>query len=230
VSLTIDRPLGLGEVFAETVRIYGDRIRAVLGLGLFLAGTLVAAELTGHIVGFVVVLALTFTASYAVASRIVAGDTFLEACAQTGLRTPILLVLTVVVAVPFILGRIDPVLLLFGVAWLAFVGFSIPIAVLDREAQAQSWYGRIGFALFRSADLARIEYLHVAGVTAAFVIVYLLLAPILAALLIGFGDNGRFVAVVIANGVIGPFFFLGLSVLYFEQKARELSSPREQRT
>jgi hypothetical protein len=39
-------------------------------------------------------------------------------------------------------------------------------------------------------------------------------------LLTGFADNGNLAATVIANGVLGPFFFLGLSVLYFEQKAR----------
>jgi hypothetical protein len=31
---------------------------------------------------------------------------------------------------------------------------------------------------------------------------------------------------VLANGVLGPFFFLGLSLLYFEQKSRALSSPQ----
>jgi hypothetical protein len=227
VTVTVRRPLGLGELLAETVRLYGERIRAVLGIGVFLAGTLVAADLTGHIVGFVIVLSLAFTAAYAVAARIVAGDAFLEACAQAGVRTPVLLVLTVVVSVPFVLGRIDPVLVLFAVAWLAFVGFSIPVAMLERDPKSDAWYGRIAFALYRSADLARVEYWHALGIVAAFVVAYLLLAPILAAVLVGFGDNGRFTAFVIANGVIGPFFFLGLSVLYFEQKARALSSPRE---
>src|SRR5919108_5007766 len=106
---TIDRPLGLGELLAETVRLYGDRIRAVVGLGIFLAGTVVAADVTGHVVGFVTVLSLAFTAAYAAAARIVAGDRFVEASAQVGLRTPILLVLTIVVSVPFVLGRLDPV-------------------------------------------------------------------------------------------------------------------------
>jgi hypothetical protein len=227
VTVTVDRPLGLGELLAETVRVYGDRIRAVVGMGLFLAGTLVAADLTGHIVGFVVVLSLAFTAAYAAAARIVAGDPFVEACAQVGLRVPTLLVLTVVVSVPFVLGRIDPVLVLFAVGWLALVGFSIPVAMLERDPASDAWYQRIAFALYRSAGLARVEYLHALGIVAAFVITYLLLAPILAALLVGFGDNGRFTAFVIANGVIGPFFFLGLSILYFEQKARALSSRRE---
>jgi hypothetical protein len=225
--VTIDRPLGLGELLAETVRLYGDRVKAVAGVGLFLAVTLVLADLTGHVIGFVVVLALAFTAAYAASARIVAGDRFVEACAQVGLRVPILLVLTLVVSVPFVLGRIDPVLVLFAVAWLAFVGFSIPVAMLERDPEAEAWYRRLGYSLYRSVDLARAEYLHALGIVAAFVIAYLLLVPILAALLVGFGENGRFAAFVIANGVIGPFFFLGLNVLYFEQRARALSSRRE---
>ena len=53
-----------------------------------------------------------------------------------------------------------------------------------------------------------------------YLVIYALLGPILAVLLTGFADNGNLAATVIANGVLGPFFFLGLSVLYFEQKAR----------
>jgi hypothetical protein len=223
----IDRPLGLGELLAETVRLYGERIRAVAAIGLFLAGTLVVADLTGHVVGFVAVVSLAFTAAYAATARVVAGDRFVEACAQVGLRVPILLVLTVVVALPFVLGRIDPVLVIFSVAWLAFVGFSIPVAMLERDPEGEAWYRRPGTVLYRSVGLARVEYLHALGIVAAFVITYLLLAPVLAALLVGFAENGRFAAIVIANAVIGPFFFLGLTVLYFEQRARALSSRRE---
>jgi hypothetical protein len=227
-AVTIDRPMKLGELFAETVRVYGERIWSVAGIGLFLAGSLLGATVIDHVAAFVVIVALAFTAAYAVSTRVVAGDPWVEAWAQVGIRIPVLLVLTVVVSVPFVLGRVDPVLLLFGVAWLAFVGLSIPVAMLERDPEQESWYQRIGFALGRATDLARSEYLHVLGVMAAFVVVYLLLGPILAVLLTGFADNGSLAASVIANAVLGPFFFLGLSLLYFEQKARALSSPPEQ--
>jgi hypothetical protein len=218
--VTIDRPLPLGEIFAETVRVYGDRIWSVVGIGVFLAGSLLAAIVIDHVVVFVVIVALAFTAAYAVSTRVVLGDPAAEAWAQVGLRLPVLLVLTVIVSVPFVLGRVDPLLLLFGVAWLAFVGLSIPVAMLERDPNQTTWYGNIGFAVNRATDLARAEYLHVLGVMASFVAVYLLLGPLLAVLLTGFADNGSLAATVIANGVLGPFFFLGLSLLYFEQKAR----------
>jgi hypothetical protein len=112
------------------------------------------------------------------------------------------------------------VLLIFGVAWLAFVGLSIPVAMLERPAGRDAWYDRIALALTRATELARAEYLHVLGVISAFVVVYLLLGPVIAVLLTGFADNGRLAATLIANGVVGPFFFLGLSLLYFEQRAR----------
>jgi hypothetical protein len=228
--MTIDRPLKLGELLAETVRLYGERIGAVLSLGLFVAGSLLLARATGHDVGQIAVIALAFTCSYAVAARVVAGDPAAEAWAQVGLRAPVLLVLTLVVSVPFVLGQIDPLLLIFGVAWLALVGLSIPVAMLERDPQQDSWYGRIGYSLYRAVDLARAEYLHALGIAAALVLVYLLLGPVLAVLLAGFADNGSLAATMIANGVLGPFFFLGLSVLYFEQRARALSSPRKPQT
>jgi hypothetical protein len=217
---TVERPLRLGELLAETVHLYGSRFGAVVGLGLFLAGAFVVADLISHIVAFVAIAAIAFTVAYGAAARIVAGDRFAEAWAQVGLRTPVLLVLALVVAVPFVLGRIDPVLFIFAVGWLAFVGLSIPVAMLERDPEATSWYGRIAFALSRSVALSRAEYLHALGIVAALVILYLVLGPVLAVLLVGFADNGRFAAITIANGILGPFFFFGLTVLYFEQKAR----------
>jgi hypothetical protein len=217
----IDRPLKLGEILAETVRLYGERILAVVGIGVFLAGSLLAADVIGHVTVFVVIVSLAFTVAYAVSARVAAGDPAVEAWAQVGLRVPVLLVLTLVVSVPFVLGRVDPLLLVFSVAWLAFVGLSIPVAMIERSPEAEAWYTHIGFALSRSTALARAEYLHVLGVMAAFVLVFLLLGPVLAILLAGFADNGGVAAGLIANGVIGPFFFLGLSLLYFEQRARK---------
>ena len=41
-------------------------------------------------------------------------------------------------------------------------------------------------------------------------------------LLEGFADNGGLAATTLVQIVLAPFFFLGLSVLYFEQKARAL--------
>jgi len=226
----VDRPLGLTELLAETVRLYGERIWAVAGIGIFLAGSLLAASIIGHLLILIVIVAPAFTVSYAVGVRVALGDPAAEAWAQAGLRAPVLAPLTIIVSVPFVLGIVDVLILFFSVAWLAFVGLAIPVAMIERAPEATSWFGRIGYALTRSTDLVRVEFLHVLGVCAALVLIYALLGPLLAVLLTGFADNGSLAASLIANGVLGPFFFLGLSVLYFEQRARELSSPPKPKT
>jgi hypothetical protein len=215
----------MGEVLAETARVYGERLWAAFGLGAVVAATLVAAFATGNVVAFVILASLSFTAAYAAAARLVAGDPFVEAWAQVALRLPVLLALTVVVSVPFILGRIDLVLLIFGVAWLAFAGFAIPVTMLEGERE-ERWFGRLGYALSRSLDLAKTEYLHAFGVAAALVLVYVLLGAVLGSALTGFGDNSEFAANVLVQIVLAPFFFLGLAVLFFEQRARTTAQTR----
>jgi len=229
-AVTIDRPLGLTELLAETVRLYGERIWAVVGMGVFLAGALLLGSVIGHLLALIALVAPAITATYGVAARVVVGDPAREAWAQVGLRAPVLLPLALVVSVPFVLGIVDVIVLVFAVAWFAFVGLSIPVAMIERPPEGTRWYEHIAYALTRGSELARKEYLHVLGITAALVLIYAILGPILTGLLTGFGDNGTLVASVIANGVIGPFFFLGLSLLYFEQNARALSSPPKPKT
>ena len=225
---TIDRPLGLGEVLAETVELYGRRIWALVGTGAVLAASIVAASVVPIGIDLVLV-ALGLVGCYAAAARIAAGDSFAEAWSQVIVRLPVLLVLGLVVAIPLALALADIILILLVVAWIAFAGFSVPVAMLEREERG-TWYGEIGHALFRAMTLARAEYLHALGVAAVLAIVWLLLGRVLGAALVGFAENGGFVAFLIVQALLGPFFFLGLSVLYFEQTARALSSPREQRT
>ena len=229
MSLTIERPLGLTEVLAETVRLYGERFASSVGLGLVIGGTFLASLVTPLVVG-VILVAIAFAGTYAAAARVAAGDGFVEAWAQVGLRLPLVLGLSVIVAVPFALAVSQLFLLVFAVAWLALTGFSIPVAVLERDPEATNWFVHLSFALSRSTHLARAEYLHAAGVIAALVIIEIVVGIPLAAALSGFAENGREAALAITQVVLAPFFFLGLSVLYFEQKVRTLSSPREQRT
>jgi hypothetical protein len=45
---------------------------------------------------------------------------------------------------------------------------------------------------------------------------------------VGFADNGQVIATALVQVVLAPFFFIGLSVLYYEQQARAaVSSPPE---
>jgi hypothetical protein len=140
----------------------------------------------------------------------------------------VLLVLTFVVAVPAVIALTYLFLLVVGALWLALMGFSVPAAMVERDPEVRNSLDRIAYALLRSIRLARTEYLHALGVIAALIIIYLVLGIGLGVALAGFADNGRLIAVALAQVVLAPFFFLGLSVLYFEQRARAaVSSPSE---
>jgi hypothetical protein len=221
----VDRPLALGELFAETVRFYGERFWAALGVGAVVAGAFVAALLVPEAVG-VAILVVAITVVYGATVRLVSGDTFGEAWAQVALRLPVLLVLGLAVTVPFALAARYLILLFVAAAWLGLVGFSIPVAMLERESEPAGWFWRIGFALRRSLTLARAEYLHAFGVAAALMLVYVLVGTILTSALVGFAESGAIAAVTLVQAVLAPFFFIGLSVLYFEQRARAVSSRR----
>jgi hypothetical protein len=224
-----DRPLPLGEVIAETIRLYSERPRAALGLGAVVAGAFLLARVVPTLLE-VLVVALAFTAVYGAAARIVSGDSFGEAWAQVGVRAPALVILTFVVAVPFAIAVGYLLLLVLAVLWLALSGFSIPVTMLEREGNRDGVFGRIAYALDRSLRLARVEYLHAAGIVAALVIAYVLLSVLIGAALVGFADNGKVVAAALVQLVLAPLFFLGLAVLYYEQRARAaVSSPREAR-
>jgi hypothetical protein len=224
--MIVDRPLKLGELLAETVRLSGERLWAAAGIGVFLAGAILLIGVVSHLLVAIFIVAPAVTVCWAVAARIALGDSAGEAWAQAGARAPVLLPLTIIVSLPFVLGVVDVLILFFSVAWISFVGLAIPVAMIERAPEGTSWFGQIGFALTRATDLARVEFLHVLGVCAALAVIYALFGPFLGALLTGFGDNGSLAARALSNGVLGPFFFLGLSVLYFEQKARALSSPQ----
>ena len=221
-----ERPLKLGELLAETVSIYGSRIRAAIGLGLVYAGGLLLAGIV-HVAVYYIVTAIMFTMASGVAVRLVAGDSFGEACAQAAVRSPALLVIAVVSAVPFAAALSQLYLVLIAVGWLALTGFAIPVAVVEQPPDDR-FVHRVGFALRRSLDLAKAEYLHAVGVVAALVMGVFVVGVVLFGSLRGFGGNGDLAAGAITQVVLAPFFFLGLSVLYFDQRGRALN-PRARR-
>ena len=226
---TVDRPLGLGEILAETVRLYGERVWAALALGLVYTAAIGGAALV-HDALYYLVAAFMVAAAYAGAARLAVGDSFREAWGQVAVRLPVILVLALVVGLPFVLATSYLVFLLIAAAWIGLVGFAVPVAVLEREGDKPSFAARIAYALERALALARTDVLHAAGVAAALVLLNYVLAIVLGVTLAGFGDNSRAVAVLLAQVVLAPFFFLGLAILYFEQKARAISSPpRKQR-
>jgi hypothetical protein len=222
-----DRPLKLGELLAETVSIFGQRAAAAIGLGLIYAGILLVAALV-HVSIYYAAAALMFTVASGVAVRLVAGDTFREAWAQVLVRFPVILLLAAVVGLPFALAGFLSVLFILIAFWLGLTAFAVPAAMIEQTRASGGPLQTVTYALERTLALAKVDYLHATGVVAALLIVNVVFGILLANLLVGFADNGQIVALAIVQVVLAPFFFLGLSVLYFEQRARAaVSSGRE---
>ena len=227
MSAPVDRPLRLGELLAETVRIYGERVWAALGLGALYAGSLLGSALL-HVVLYFAVASVMVAATYGAAARLVLGDTLREAWAQVAVRLPVVLVLALVVGLPFVLASSYLLLAIAAAFWIAFTGFSIPVALVERPDVRSGWVASISYALERTIALARVEYLHAVGVAAALLVSNLLVGNILQAALQGFADNTALAAALLTQVMLAPFFFLGLSVLYFEQRSRAALSSRRQ--
>ncbi len=219
MSAGIERPLRVSEVIAETMRLYGDRIWSAFGLGAVEALVVLAADVAGRVVGLVL-LAVAFTLVFAAAARIVAGDGFREAWGQVAVRLAVLAPLGFVVAVPFAVSFGYLVLMAVAIAWLALTGLAIPVAMLERESGNEGWLARVSYALRRAIALARAGYLHALGVSAVLVLAYLVFGILLSGLLAGFADNSGKIALLLAQIVLAPFFFFGLAILYYDQRAR----------
>ena len=219
----IQRPLKLGELLAASMKIYSSRGWAFVPLGAIQGAAIVivdALNLGSGVAEFAVAVALyalTFTITYALVARLVTGDSLGQAAARTLQAAPALLVLGVVVGVPFALGGTQLVLLVFSALWLGLTSFAIPAALIDAPRDDP---GRVTTALQRTTALARVEYWHAAGIAGALLVIYVVLSIPLAVILAGAADLERIWALAVAQVPLAPFFFIGLTVLYFDQRAR----------
>ena len=197
----------VGQLVADTIRLYGERFWRVLPLGLSVA---VVDQLfqnlsrEGWVLLMVTVGGLLMTVSYAAASLIALGK---STDARTWGRA--------LVAGWAAFFPVPALLLLFvlpAVAWLALVGLIVP-AIL-----AEGLGLRAGFR--RALELARADYIHALGSLATLVIVYFLTRTMLVLLLRGTSDQTERVAVFLGDLVLAPMLFLGGALLYFDQVAR----------
>ena len=97
-------------------------------------------------------------------------------------------------------------------AWLAYVGMSVPAAVIERLD--------FRHALGRGIELGRADYVHVLGTLFTLVIAYHLSAGVLFLLLQGGSKLQLSIAGFLATLVISPTIFLGAALVYFDQAAR----------
>jgi hypothetical protein len=204
----------VGQLVAESIRLFGGNFVRALPIGLVVAGINQATLGLGRIpTGIVLLLAgPVFTLAYAYATQLVSG-----VHASAGAWVVSLVAGTLVWAPAALLF---PWFALAAVLWLGLVGLAVPAAMVERTSVTDS--------LRRGLALGRVDYLHAAGSLATVVILFVLVRLGLALLLESQADNTVRTALFLADTVLAPMLFLGGAVLYGDQEAR-LRSREERR-
>lgn len=205
----------IGQLIAETIRLYGRHFWAALALGLPLAARDQLAYGRSGAVGS----ALLFAFAPLVTAAFV-GACVLAAEERPGRRALLrAFAVGVVIYIPF------PLLLRFfilpGLAWLALFGLAVPAVLYERR--------RFSDAFRRGFELARADYVHALGGLSALVIVYGIASSALVVLLRTQGDQAARGALFLSDLVLSPIVFLGGALLYFDQAARVVDSARPRR-
>ena len=191
----------VGQVVAESIRFYGDHFWKVLVLGVpFVALDLLSWQeawwkqvIIGWIVGPLI------CAAYIRAAMMVHGSFWSWRAYIAAL----------VVYLPYpILG----VYILPAVVYFALVGLGIPDTVQTDAG--------VRFAFRRGLELGRADLVHAIGGLATIVLVVGISRLALEVLLNTQGGQARLIAVVLADLVLSPLFYVGAVLLAVDQKAR----------
>lgn len=196
----------VGQLVAESLRLYGRRVWPSLSLGLAVAivNQVSAGRSTLTQTLVLAAAAPLMAAAYTGASALV-GEVSLEAAVAAKA--------VLVGAVVFVPAAFLSLLYVFpAVAWLALVGLVVPVLVIERLPVRAS--------LRRAVALARADYVHAFGSLATLVLLFGLVKLTLVLLLRDLGDSGERVALGLADLVVSPLLFLGGALLYVDQAAR----------
>jgi hypothetical protein len=208
----------VGQLVAETLKLYGRRFWASLVLGLGPAVTAVGVTFIPGWwdLGFVLTGGgLLMTASYVGGVLIASGGR----PPASAIATAFLVGYLIFLPVPFLYS----VVILPAVVWLGSVGLAVPAALLERRRPLD--------ALRRGFRLARADPIHAVGSLATLVIVSFLTATVLFVLLRGGSKIALSSAAFCSLVFISPILFLGAGLLYFDQAARvESGGPRSRRS
>jgi hypothetical protein len=203
----------VGQLIAESIRLYYLRFWQALPLGLAAVPLVLAEHLYGgshdgvpSVAHLGLVLAIespAFAAAYVGACRIVVG-------AAPRARTGRAFALGVALFACFRLLAILAVIP--GLLWLAVVGLAVPVVLVEDATPRR--------ALRRAVELARADFAHALGGLVALALVTFLAAATLAILLHTEAANSSLVAIGLAQGVLLPVLLLGSAMLYLDQTAR----------
>lgn len=200
----------VGQLVAETLRLYGRRFWASVPLGIPVAAAdqLSLGRPVQTRILVLIVLAPLFTFAYSVAVRISTPEKPSTRALIVALATGAVIFLPAAFFFPWFA--------LAAVAWLGFAGLVVPVAMIEGAAPVA--------AVGRAFRLARADYIHALGSLATLVIVFVLTRLALGLLLQSQADNTLRIAVFLADLVLSPILFLGAALLYFDQVARVVVS------
>lgn len=197
----------VGQLVAETLKLYGARFWPSLALGAVVAASATTiAALPGlfQLAGALTLGAVAVGCAYAGAAFVVYS---VEADKPLFLRAA---ALGSLIAVP--LPFLGSAFVLPAILYLAVLGWAVPAVVVERIAPLQ--------ALRRSLQLARADFVHAAGSLATLVLVAILTSFVLFFLLRGQGESTVRVAGFLSILVISPVLLLGGALTYGDQAAR----------
>jgi len=197
----------VGQLVAESVRLYGRRFWPSLALGIGPAVVGAASLYLGRIPAIVLLTAvgaLVMGVSSAGASAIVSG----RRPAGRRMLSAALVGFLVYLPVPYL----TLFFLLPAVAWLAFVGLSVPALVIEDLDVRR--------AFRRGIALGRADFVHALGSLATLVIVVFLTGSVMSIIVHGGSGQAVRITAFLASLVVSPVFFLGGALLYGDQEAR----------
>jgi hypothetical protein len=204
----------VGQLVAESIRLYGNHFWRVLPLGLALAvvDQVSGGRRTGSQALILLAFAPLLSLAYVLACLVARETEWTRGrfCRALGAGTLAFL------PVPFLVL----VFVLPGLAWLALVGLVVP-TILYEDLSVRAGFGR-------AIQLARADYIHALGSLATLVIVFVLTRLVLVLLLHGQANETVRIAAFLADLVISPLILVGAALLYFDQAARVRYSPDEQ--
>jgi len=207
----------VGQLVAETIRVYGGRFWRSLTLGVAPAAAglaLAEAPTAARLPLAFTIAAATASFSFALATGVVAG----ERIPRRRLAEATAIGTTTLAPAIVLLGFLGILGLLPAVVWLGFAGLVVPVFTLERQ-----------FSYRRAFELARADLVHAIGSLATLALVGLLTAYVLFFTLRSAGTAALRASAFLSVLVISPLLFLGAALLYYDQLARVGSAPRPRR-
>jgi hypothetical protein len=206
----------VGQLVAESIRLYGRYFWRCLGLGLVVAvfNQVALGQNTEAQALLLVLAAPFFTLAYIGACVLAAGARPSRRAFAYAFAAGLLVFLPV--------GLLVWLFILPALAWLALAGLAVPVALFEGK--------RIRESIRRAGQIAGADYIHALGTLATLVILFFVSRSALLLLLHGQADTAVRTAAFLSDLVLSPLLFLGSALLYFDQKARlESGSPRRRR-